>query len=195
MQKPSIRLAAAGFALAAALTSAPLASAQTVTGLTPLLQLDSNGITQSSLDVFFCCTIDSRLFEVRQATVFTDRSTLSTFTSNDFDGPAAAEASLVSGRGTRAAFAELNQALAEARPFAGGAPCSFNFRQSLRPPRPDSLLSQVVSHDYRLTWFAGGNDVLTFTLDASRPLCPGPVRGLVYQALQYLDGVARQPAA
>ena len=76
MTKP-IRFLAAGFVLAAALTSVRPSAAQTVTGLAPLLQLDSTGITQSTLDVFFCCIVKSPLYQARQATVFTDRSTLS----------------------------------------------------------------------------------------------------------------------
>ncbi len=190
MQKPSVRLMGAGFVLAAVLTSAGMSAAQTVTGLTPLLQLESTGITQSKLEVFFFGRVNSRLYQTRQATLFTDRSAVSAFTSNDLDGRMPAESSQVSGRGTPAAFNRLSQVLAEARPYAGRAACSFNFRQSPPPPRPDSVLSQTVSHDYRLTWFAGGNNVLTFDLAANRPLCPGPVRNLVHQTLQYLQGVA-----
>lgn len=182
-----------GFALlAAALPGRPLA-AQAVTGLVPLLQVESSGITERSFDIFFCDVCDTRknILETRQLTIFTNRSLVGVASANDLGDPDGPTSSAITGVGSVESFDQLVAALAAARPLSGAPGCSFSFRRNPRPPRPDSIVSEVVNHDYRLTWY-DGNTVRTFVIDSTQPRCPVALRALAYETVQYFETVVGQ---
>ncbi len=168
------------------------ASAQPVTGLRPLLQMESTGITLRVLDVNLCDVCDSirHIYESRQMTIFRNRSLVAVSTSNDLDDPDGTTSNVVSGTGAKAAFNQLVQALAAARPYAGQPGCSVKFTRDLPPPIPGSSLSLFIRHDYRLTAYETGNSLLTFDIDSNAAACPGPVRDLVLKTVAYHDSVA-----
>jgi len=166
--------------------------AQSVSGLLPLLQVESSGVTLRRFDIFLCdiCDSTTHLREARQMTIFTNRSLVAVTSTNNLDDPAGTTATVVTGTGARAAFAQLVQALAAAGPFAGQPGCSVPFDRDLPSPRPDVNLSLSINHDYRLTAYDAGNRLRTFTLDSAGPRCPAAVRDLVLKAVQYFESVA-----
>ena len=181
-----------GLALLVGFLSVLPAFAQPVSGLTPLLQVESTGITLRVLDVRLCdiCDTTRHIYESRQMTIFRNRSLVAVSSSNDLDDPAGTTSTVVSGVGAKAPFNQLVQALAAARPYAGQPGCSVTFIRNLPPPPPGGSLTLIIGHDYRLTAYEAGNTLRTFDIDSGAAPCPGPVRDLVLKAVAYHDSVA-----
>jgi hypothetical protein len=182
----------AGLALLVGLLPVLPAFAQPVSGLTPLLQVESTGITLRHFDVILCdiCDTTRHIYESRQMTIFRNRSLVAVSSSNDLDDPAGTTSTVVSGVGTKAPFNQLVQALAAARPYAGQPGCSVTFVRNLPPPPPGGSLTLTIRHDYRLTAYEAGNTLRTFDIDSGTAPCPKPVRDLVLKAVAYHDSVA-----
>lgn len=164
------------------------ARAATVGNLSPVVHLESEGIAARHFDIHLCdvCDRTERIYQLRNITVFADRSVVFVLTRNNLDDAQGSATTVATGVGSQAAFDELLRALAAAPLPAQDGSCFVAITRSLPPPPPWNIVTESSRDPYLLRVFGAGNHIERLAIDPTGPrVCTTKLRRAVIAVLDY----------